>query len=108
MLAVTPFIDDERPLFAAVDHDTRVIAIGDRPMRPATVTGGAYGFSSRARAVAHAAVAASVDRMRTFLRALVLTGHDVRAIEIEKIIDLDRRRDLELANAWQDSCEKGA
>jgi NDP-sugar pyrophosphorylase family protein len=107
VLAVTPFIDDERPLFAAVDHDTRVIAIGDRPMRPVTVTGGAYGFSSRARTVAHAAVAASVDRMRTFLRALVLTGHDVRAIEIEKIIDLDRRRDLELANAWQDSCEKG-
>jgi len=66
-----------------------------------------YGFSAGARSVAKAAVNAAVDRMRTFLRALVLTGHDVRAVEIAKIIDLDRRRDLELANAWQDSCEKG-
>jgi len=107
VLAVTPFVDDERPLFAAVDHDGRVVGIGDRPTQPALVTGGVYGFSGRARTVAHAAVNASVERMRTFLRALVLTGHNVRAVEIAKIIDLDRRRDLELANAWQDSCEEG-
>lgn len=107
VLAVTPFVDDERPLFAAVDHDGRVVGIGDRPTQPALVTGGVYGFSDRARTVAQAAVNASVERMRTFLRALVLTGHDVRAVEIAKIIDLDRRRDLELANAWQDSCEEG-
>ena len=106
VLAVTPFVDDESPLFAAVDQGGRVVAIGDRPTQPAMVTGGVYGFSAGARSVAKAAVNAAVERMRTFLRALVLTGHDVRAVEIAKIIDLDRRRDLELANAWQDSCEK--
>jgi NDP-sugar pyrophosphorylase family protein len=106
-LAVTPFIDDERPLFATANRDGRVIAIGDRLMHAATVTGGVYGLSPRARAIAHAAVNAGVERMRTFLRALVLTGYDVRAVEIATIIDLDRRRDLELANAWQDSCEEG-
>jgi hypothetical protein len=45
--------------------------------------------------------------MRAFLRTVVATGFDVRTVEVERIVDLDHRRDLDIANAWQDSCDEG-
>jgi len=107
VLAVTPFVDDERPLFLAASRDGRVTAIGDAPTRPALVTGGVYALGSRARAAAWAALTVGHERMRALLGAMVQRGYDLRAVEIAKIIDLDHRRDLDQANAWQESCEDG-
>jgi len=106
-LAVTPFIDDERPLFAAYGDDHRVTSIGDEPVTPPRVTGGLYAFSGRARVVARATLAAGHSRMRALLGELVRQGYDVRAVEIAKIIDLDCKGDLEGANAWLEFCEGG-
>jgi hypothetical protein len=36
---------------------------------------------------------------------MVRQGYEVRAVEIAKVIDLDHRRDLDRANAWQEFCE---
>jgi NDP-sugar pyrophosphorylase family protein len=107
VLAVTPFIDDERPLFAACDDDHRVTSIGDERAMPARVTGGVYAFGPRARAAALAVLAAGQSRMRALLAGLVQQGYDVRAVEIAKIIDLDLRGDLDGANAWLEFCEGG-
>jgi hypothetical protein len=70
------------------------------------VTGGVYAFGPRARAVAAEALAAGQERMRAFLKTLVGEGYDVRAVEVAKVVDLDHRRDLDAANAWQESCEE--
>jgi NDP-sugar pyrophosphorylase family protein len=107
VLVVTSFVDDERPLFVAQDAAGRVTAIGDAPRDPVLVTGGVYAFSPRARAAAPATLAAGRARMRALLCALLERGYDVRSVEIAKIIDLDDRHDLELANTWQESCENG-
>lgn len=106
-LVVTPFVEDERPLFVARDTQGKVTAIGDERLEPALVTGGVYALGPRARAAAPAALAAGQARMRALLGALVQQGYDVRAVEIAKIIDLDHRRDLDKANAWQEFCEGG-
>jgi len=107
VLAVTPFIDDERPLYVVRDAAGRVTRVTDDPMAAPLVTGGVYAFGPRARAAAAAALDAGQERMRAFLRTVVATGFDVRTVEVERIVDLDHRRDLDIANAWQDSCDEG-
>jgi hypothetical protein len=57
--------------------------------------------------MAGAVLAAGHERMRAFLAAMVRQGRDVRVVRIAKIVDLDDRGDLDLANAWQDSCDDG-
>lgn len=107
VLVVTPFVDDERPLFVALDDRDRVCRVGAEAGDPVLVTGGVYVLSDRIRATAAEAIAAGRSRVRAWLGRLVQAGCDVQVVEVPKIIDLDRRRDLEAARAWQDFCEDG-
>ena len=106
-LVVTPFVDDERPLYVVRDAAGRVTRVTDAPVPIPLITGGIYAFGPRAREAAAATLAAGHERMRAFLRLLVEKGHEVRAVEVRQIIDLDHRRDLDVANAWQESCDEG-
>ena len=106
VVVVTPFVDDERPLYVARDDSGRVTRITDAPVPEPLVTGGVYAFGPRARDAAAAALSAGQERMRAFLKTLVRKGYDVRAVEVVKVVDLDHRRDLDAANAWQESCEE--
>lgn len=106
VVVVTPFVDDERPLYVTRDASGRVTGITDAPVPEPLVTGGVYAFGPRARAVAAEALSAGQERMRAFLKTLVREGYHVRAVEVAKVVDLDHRRDLDAANAWQESCEE--
>ncbi len=64
------------------------------------MTGGVYGLSEAARLAAAGAVARGVHKMRAFLKALVVEGRRVAAVEVPRIIDIDRPSDLQTANAW--------
>ena len=62
-------------------------------------------MSAAARAAAAQALARGVYRMRGFLKALLAgeggrEGARVAAVDVARIIDIDRPRDLETANAW--------
>jgi hypothetical protein len=100
MLAVTPFVDDESPLYVNIDGAGLVRALSDEPQVPAQVTGGVYGFSTGARQAAAEAVGRGVQRMRGFLKWLVARGSRVGTIVVPRIIDIDHHSDLRLANAW--------
>ncbi len=100
VLAVTPFVDDERPLWVDRDGNGIVRRVGDTRVTPPCVTGGVYAFGAAARTEAARARRSGVTRMRGFLTRLVDDGARVATIEVERIVDVDRRRDLELANAW--------
>ncbi len=100
VLAVTPFVDDERPLWVERDAVGYVRRLGSEPVSPPCVTGGVYAFGRAARAEVVDAVEAGVTRMRGFLARLVDAGARVATVEVARIVDVDRRRDLELANAW--------
>jgi molybdopterin-guanine dinucleotide biosynthesis protein A len=99
VLAVTPYVDDERPLWVARDAAGFVGRLGGRPAAPACVTGGVYAFSSRAREAAVLARQDGLARMRDFLGELVDLGARVATTEVARIVDVDRHRDLEAAEA---------
>ncbi len=92
VLAVTPFVDDERPLWVRTRTDGTVAEIGAESGD--AVTAGAYVFSARARGLACSAPA---DRLRGFLRWLVTEGEPVRAVSIAQVVDVDRGRDVQVA-----------
>jgi NDP-sugar pyrophosphorylase family protein len=105
VLAVTPFVDDELPLYVTRNSAGLATGILDTPPpRPASadtllVTGGVYGLSPEARRLAVVAVA-SLHRMRAFLRLLVGLRAPVATVEVPRIIDLDHKRDLDAAERW--------
>jgi NDP-sugar pyrophosphorylase family protein len=99
VLAVTPFVDDERPLYVTRNAAGLAVDISDHPAPPPLVTGGVYGLSPTARRVAAEAVR-TLPRMRAFLRLLVRRGGPVATVEVPRIIDLDHKRDLDAAAAW--------
>lgn len=98
VVAVTPFVEDDAPLWADVAPDGAVRAFGKRGARD-LVTGGVYWFSPAARLAATVAVDAGVMRLRGFLAGLIEGSHRVRAIEVRKIVDVDTSADLDAALA---------
>jgi NDP-sugar pyrophosphorylase family protein len=100
VLAVTPYVDDESPVYVSRPGGGDVRALSDTPLAPPCVTGGVYGLSAAARAAAAEAVARGVHKMRAFLTERVADGRRVAAVEVPRIIDIDRPSDLQHANAW--------
>jgi NDP-sugar pyrophosphorylase family protein len=100
VLAVTPYVDDESPVYVCRERDGVVRALSEAPTEPPCVSGGVYGLSTASRAAAADAVAHGVHKMRGFLTARVATARRVVAVEVARIIDIDRPSDLQTANAW--------
>ena len=99
-VAVTPFVDDEVPLYVATRPDGTVTRFQAELAAPPLVTGGVYFLSSRVRDLAPRVLDLGISRMRGFLQWLVEHGYQVQAVEVERIVDLDRSRDLAMAEAW--------
>lgn len=100
VLAVTPFVDDESPLYVRTDAAGLVLGLSDDPLVPPCVTGGVYAFSEPARGLAREAVDRGIERTRGFLKDLVARGRRVASVTVSRIIDVDHMADLRLANAW--------
>jgi NDP-sugar pyrophosphorylase family protein len=99
-VAVTPYADDEKPLYVVRRTDGSVAAFRSEPVVPALVTGGVYFMSSQVRALAPRVLALGIVRMRGFLNWLAEHGYHIETVEVERIMDLDRGRDLAAAGAW--------
>ena len=100
VLAVTPYVDDESPVYVIRGGGDDVRAVSDEPVQPPCVTGGVYGLSAGIRGAAAEVVSGGVHRMRGFLKAVVGDGRRVAAVEVPRILDIDRPSDLQHANAW--------
>ncbi|HTS88244.1 MAG TPA: NTP transferase domain-containing protein [Gemmatimonadales bacterium] len=103
ILVVTPYVDDEAPVWVHCNAVGEVVRLGADPVTPPCVTGGVYGLAPVVRDWADQAVAAGTSRMRRFLEGVVTRGAQVTTVAVDRIIDLDRRRDLEVARAWYDT-----
>jgi GTP:adenosylcobinamide-phosphate guanylyltransferase len=93
VLAVTRFVEDERPLWVSIGPSGRVTRVGGGSGD--AVTAGIYVFSEPARRRAPA----DLPRLRDYLAWLVQNGERVRAIEIPKVVDVDRAADVAAAGA---------
>lgn len=98
MMAVTSFIDDEKPLYVAADKDMRIRAFRDTAEADTNfISGGIYGLNSSAFGVLRHCIDTGVSRMRNFQRALISSGLDIRAFDMGKIIDVDHAGDIRKA-----------
>jgi NDP-sugar pyrophosphorylase family protein len=94
VLAVTPLVDDEKPLGAALDTEGRVTALG--VASPALVTAGVYLVSERARRLEPPP---RLGRLREHLGWLLDSGEPMYGEVIETVVDVDRAEDVALAEA---------
>jgi len=93
VLAVTPFVADEKPVWVSVDGAGRITDLGGPS--GTQVTAGMYVLSERARA----ASPPPLGRLREFLRWLLEHGETMYAEIIETVVDVDRASDIALAEA---------
>ncbi len=102
MWAVTPFIDDEKPLYVDVDEPSMAIkAFTDAPFEGVRyVSGGIYAMTHSALPVLHQCLEQGVSRMRNFQRALLAAGMRLQAHSVPKIIDVDHASDIAVAQAF--------
>lgn len=101
-MAVTPFIDDEKPLYVATDATDHITGFLDA-MAPGVkyVSGGVYGLTAPACLnVLRRCMYNGVSRMRNYQRALVDAGLSLRAWPIDKIVDVDHAGDIATARAF--------
>ena len=96
--AVTPFIEDEKPLYVDVDRRMNIKAFCDQAFDGAKyVSGGVYAMTDKAFPVLEACIDKGISRMRNFQRALIENGMRLKAFSSDKIIDVDHASDIEVA-----------
>lgn len=101
MMAVTSYIDDEKPLYVDVDPQMRITAFRDSPWDGVKyISGGIYGLDGKALKVLDRCIATGMSRMRNFQRALVDSGLQLEAYPLGKIIDVDHQGDIAKAEEF--------
>lgn len=102
MMVVTPFIDDEKPLYVSVNENSgMIIGFGDDENNVGNVgnvrkyvSGGIYGLTPTAILTLNHCVDAGMSRMRNFQRQLIEDGLKLKAYPFEKMIDVDHVSDI--------------
>ena len=102
LMAVTDYIDDEKPLYIATDEQLNITAfLDDEPQR--YISGGIYGLSDTSFPVIDKCIEEGQSRMRNFQRQLVKDGLHLKAYPFSKILDVDHACDIEKAEAFLSS-----
>ena len=89
VLATTRYVHDEKPLWVTTSRSGSVTAVGGASGD--AVTAGIYVFPEEVRTLG---IPSGLGRLRDFLAWLAKSDEPVEAIEIPKVIDVDRAEDL--------------
>lgn len=99
LMAVTDYIDDEKPLYIATNNDLSITGfLDDEPQH--FISGGIYGLNESSYSVIDKCIAEGQSRMRNFQRQLIKEGLRLKAYPFSKILDVDHACDLEKAEAF--------
>ena len=102
LMAITSYIDDEKPLYISVDEYS--MAIKDFLDKPAGgekyVSGGIYGLTPKALPTLYRCLESGVLRMRNYQRQLIADGLQLKAFPFDKIVDVDHAEDIKIAEAF--------
>ena len=99
LMAVTDYIDDEKPLYIATDAHLNITAFLDDEPQP-YISGGIYGLSDTSFPVIDKCISEGQSRMRNFQRQLVKDGLHLKAYPFSKILDVDHASDIKKAEAF--------
>lgn len=100
MMAVTDFIDDEKPLYVDVDDHMTIKGFLDKSDKCTYISGGIYGLTPRAIDTLESCLESGQARMRNFQRQLVAENLNLKAYPFTKIIDVDHAGDIEKAEQF--------
>ena len=101
IMAVTDFIDDEKPLYIETGSDLLITAFRDTPgEQPKYISGGIYGLTPKALEILDECMSEGTERMRNFQRRLVERGMKLIAHPFSKIIDIDHAEDIAKAEEF--------
>lgn len=95
LMAVTDYIDDERPLYVATDEQLRVTDYCNEAYPGARyISGGVYCLTNKVFPLLEQLIGQNLSRMRNFQRQMVASGLQVQAYPFSKIIDVDHLTDV--------------
>ena len=98
LMAVTQYIDDEKPLYVGTDVTMNITGFYDTPHSDSRhISGGIYGLNDKALDTLTRCIEQGQSRMRNFQRQLIADGVKLKAYEFGKIIDIDHASDIEKA-----------
>ena len=100
LMAVTDYIDDEKPLYVSTDDDLWITAFLDQCDNPHYVSGGVYALTPRSLNTLRDCVAMGEQRMRNFQRALLRDGSCLKAWPFSKVLDVDHASDVQKAETF--------
>ncbi len=103
VLALSSFVDDEKPLWAQLAADGRIGALGDEARASGVVTAGFYVFDAAIFAEMAAARAQRFTALRQFLRHLLARSYRIYGARVPKAVDVDRPEDIAVAAAFVES-----
>lgn len=100
ILAVTQYIDDEKPLCVRMDKDYTITSFSDSQKGYEWATGGIYYFSPGIFKMIKTAHELKISRLRNFLRLLLTNGYRLKGYPFSKIIDIDHLKDIKAAEEY--------
>lgn len=100
MMAVTDYIDDEKPLYVATDADMNITGFLDKAEDCRYISGGIYCLRPKALDTLQRCMDEGQSRMRNFQRGLVADGLQLKAMCFSKILDVDHASDIAKAEAF--------
>lgn len=101
MMAVTSYIDDEKPLYISTNDNGFITGFHDSLQEGVRfVSGGIYGLTPNCFNVLKKQIESGSSRMRNFQRSLIDSGFKLKAFDMGKIIDVDHAADIETARQF--------
>ncbi|MBR6805424.1 MAG: NDP-sugar synthase [Bacteroidaceae bacterium] len=102
-MAVTPYIDDEKPLYVSTNEALDITGFHDTQQADSQyISGGIYGLNEKALDTLEHCMKEGKIRMRSFQRALIADGLKLKAYPMAKIIDIDHASDIAKAEEFLD------
>ena len=101
LMAVTDYIDDEKPLYVSTNERLDILNFLDQADGQCRyISGGIYCLRRLARTVLSNAITKGMSRMRNYQRELIAQGLRLKAYPFSKIIDVDHAEDIRKAEEF--------
>lgn len=100
-MAVTDYIDDEKPLYVSVDESLHITGFHDVAAGVCKyISGGIYCLKPSSLDVLSGCIDKGMSRMRNYQRQLVAEGLNLKAYPFRKILDVDHIEDIAKAEEF--------
>ena len=100
VMAVTDYIDDEKPLYIDIDAQGNILDFCDEQGRCTHISGGIYMLKTKALATLRRCINEGQHRMRNYQRGLIADGLQLKAFKFSKILDVDHAGDIAKAEEF--------